>query len=64
MDCPYLGKVLGSVSQLYSGLMRKTDWEAVELKELDLSMNCLGDLGVKEISAGLKNPYSHLKTLK
>lgn len=54
MACPYLAKVLGSVSQLSSGLMRKSDWKAVELKELDLSMNCLGDLGVKEISAFFK----------
>ncbi|KAM9362566.1 NACHT, LRR and PYD domains-containing protein 12-like [Symphorus nematophorus] len=61
--CFYLAKVLCSVSQLYSGLLQQTDWQAVELKDLDLSMNCLGDLGVREISAGLKNPYSHLKTL-
>ncbi|XP_070776478.1 NACHT, LRR and PYD domains-containing protein 14-like [Enoplosus armatus] len=61
--CMYLAKVLCSVSQLYSGWMRKTDWQAVELKVLDLSRNCLRDKGVKEVSAGLKNPYSHLKTL-
>uniref|UniRef100_UPI0037E993A1 NACHT, LRR and PYD domains-containing protein 14-like n=1 Tax=Semicossyphus pulcher TaxID=241346 RepID=UPI0037E993A1 len=61
--CSYLAKVLCSVSQLYSGWMQKSDWQAVELKELDLSLNCLGDKGVKEISGGMKNPYSHLKTL-
>lgn len=59
-----MAKVLGSVSQLFSGCTRKTDWQAVELKELDLSMNCLRDVGVKDLSAGLMNPYSHLKTLK
>ncbi|XP_044046714.1 NACHT, LRR and PYD domains-containing protein 12-like isoform X2 [Siniperca chuatsi] len=63
MGCIYLAKVLCSVSQLYSGWMQRTDWQAVELKDLDLSMNCLRDKGVIEISAGLKNPYSHLKTL-
>ncbi|KAM4583763.1 NACHT, LRR and PYD domains-containing protein 3-like [Odontesthes bonariensis] len=62
--CIYLAKVLCSVSQLYSGLMQQSDWQAVELRDLDLSMNCLGDKGVKEMSAGLKNPLSHLKTLK
>lgn len=61
--CVYLAKVLCSVSQLYSGWIQKTDWQAVELKDLDLSMNCLRDKGVKEISAGLKNQYSHLKSL-
>lgn len=60
----YLAQVLCSVSQLYSGWMQKTDWQAVELIDLDLSMNCLGDKGVKDMSAGLKNPYSHLQTLK
>ncbi|KAM7393587.1 hypothetical protein PAMP_020446 [Pampus punctatissimus] len=59
----YLAKVLCSVSQLYSGLMQQTEWQAVELKDLDLSMNCITDKGVKDIAAGLKNPYSHLKTL-
>ncbi|XP_070683884.1 NACHT, LRR and PYD domains-containing protein 14-like [Pempheris klunzingeri] len=63
VGCLYLAKVLCCISQLYSGDVQKTDWQAVELKELDLSMNCLGDKGVIEISAGLKNPYSHLKTL-
>ncbi|XP_076583591.1 NACHT, LRR and PYD domains-containing protein 3-like [Chaetodon auriga] len=63
MGCRYLAKVLSSVSQLYSGWMKATDWQAVELTDIDLSMNCLGDSGVREISAGLKNPYSHLKTL-
>ncbi|XP_068583655.1 NACHT, LRR and PYD domains-containing protein 14-like [Cebidichthys violaceus] len=61
--CIYLANVLCSVSQLYSGLMQKTGWQAVELKDLDLSMNCLGDEGVKEFSPGLRNPFSHLKTL-
>ncbi|XP_037621098.1 NACHT, LRR and PYD domains-containing protein 12-like [Sebastes umbrosus] len=61
--CNYLAKVLCSVSQLYSGMMQKTDWQAVELKDIDLSMNCFRDNGVKEIAAGLTNPYSHLKTL-
>uniref|UniRef100_A0A3Q3IPJ9 NACHT domain-containing protein n=1 Tax=Monopterus albus TaxID=43700 RepID=A0A3Q3IPJ9_MONAL len=36
---------------------------SVELQDLDLSLNCLEDMGVKEISDGLKNPLSHLKTL-
>ncbi|XP_047431512.1 NACHT, LRR and PYD domains-containing protein 12-like [Mugil cephalus] len=63
VSCTYLAKVLCSVSQLYSGLLKRTDWQAVGLTDLDLSMNLLGDAGVKEISAGLKNPYSHLKTL-
>ncbi|XP_041838720.1 NACHT, LRR and PYD domains-containing protein 12-like isoform X2 [Melanotaenia boesemani] len=61
--CPYLAKVLCSVSQLYSGVVQKTEWQAVELRDVDLSMNCLGDSGVKEISNGLRNPISHLKTL-
>uniref|UniRef100_A0A3P9C4S8 Uncharacterized protein n=1 Tax=Maylandia zebra TaxID=106582 RepID=A0A3P9C4S8_9CICH len=47
--CRYLAKVLCSISQL-------TD-------DLDLSMNHIGDKGVKEISPGLMNPLSHLKTL-
>ncbi|XP_044202479.1 NACHT, LRR and PYD domains-containing protein 3-like [Thunnus albacares] len=63
VGCFYLAKVLCSVSQLYSGLMQQTDWQAVELKDLDLSMNCLKDNGVKDIAAGLTNPYSHLRTL-
>ncbi|XP_053188977.1 NACHT, LRR and PYD domains-containing protein 14-like [Scomber japonicus] len=63
VGCFYLAKVLCSISQLYSGLLQKTDWQAVELKELDLSMNCLTDSGIKEIAPGLTNPYSHLKTL-
>ncbi|KAM7009972.1 NACHT, LRR and PYD domains-containing protein 3-like [Tautogolabrus adspersus] len=58
-----LAKVLCSISQLYSGRAQKSDWQAVELKELDLSMNCLRDQGVKEICGGMKNPYSHLKVL-
>ncbi|XP_042340307.1 NACHT, LRR and PYD domains-containing protein 12-like isoform X2 [Plectropomus leopardus] len=61
--CFYLAKVLCSISQLYSGHIQQTDWQAVELQDLDLSMNSLGDKGVKEMSAGLTNPYSHLKTL-
>lgn len=61
--CFYLAKVLCSVSQLYSGWTQQTDWQAVELKDLDLSMNCLTDNGVKDIAPGLKNPYSHLNTL-
>uniref|UniRef100_A0A3Q3J1P6 NACHT LRR and PYD domain-containing protein n=1 Tax=Monopterus albus TaxID=43700 RepID=A0A3Q3J1P6_MONAL len=47
LGCGYLARVLCSISQLY----------------LDLSLNCLEDMGVKEISDGLKNPLSHLKTL-
>lgn len=61
--CLYLAKVLCSISQLYKGLIQETDWQAVELKDLDLSMNRLGDKGVKEISDGLTNPFSHLKSL-
>ncbi|KAF3687143.1 NACHT, LRR and PYD domains-containing protein 14 [Channa argus] len=64
IGCFYLANVLCSVSQLYSSeFMQKTDWQAVELKDLDLSMNCLKDHGVKQITAGLTNPYSHLKAL-
>ncbi|XP_060904180.1 NACHT, LRR and PYD domains-containing protein 14-like [Labrus mixtus] len=59
----FLAKVLCSISQLFSGRSQKSDWQAVELKELDLSMNCLRDQGVKEICGGMKNPYSHLKVL-
>ncbi|KAJ4944310.1 hypothetical protein JOQ06_012854 [Pogonophryne albipinna] len=62
--CVYLATVLCSLSQLSKGLTQKNDWQAVELRELDLSMNCLGDQGVREISAGLKNPCSHLRALK
>ncbi|KAK5866594.1 hypothetical protein PBY51_020773 [Eleginops maclovinus] len=61
--CVYLATVLCSLSQLYKGLTQKTDWQAVELRELDLSMNCIGDQGVREIAAGLKNPCTHLKAL-
>ncbi|XP_039682183.1 NACHT, LRR and PYD domains-containing protein 12-like [Perca fluviatilis] len=61
--CYKLAKVLCCVSQLYGVPMAKTELHAVELKELDLSMNCLGDEGIKAISAGLKNPYLNLKTL-
>ncbi|XP_051242064.1 NACHT, LRR and PYD domains-containing protein 12 [Dicentrarchus labrax] len=63
LGCIYLAKVLCSVSQLYSGWTQRTDWQAVELKELDLSMNFLGDHGVREILGVMKNPYSHLTTL-
>uniref|UniRef100_A0A3Q4HEW9 NACHT LRR and PYD domain-containing protein n=1 Tax=Neolamprologus brichardi TaxID=32507 RepID=A0A3Q4HEW9_NEOBR len=35
----------------------------LELIDLDLSMNHIGDKGVKEISPSLMNPLSHLKTL-
>ncbi|XP_071777201.2 NACHT, LRR and PYD domains-containing protein 12-like [Centroberyx gerrardi] len=62
--CVYMAKVLCSVSQLYSGKwVQQSDWQAVELTDLDLSMNCLRDRGVKELADGLKNPYGHLKTL-
>ncbi|XP_068448140.1 NACHT, LRR and PYD domains-containing protein 12-like [Clinocottus analis] len=61
--CFFLSSVLGSVSQLYIGAMKTSDLQAVELKELDLSMNCLGDDGVKELSCALKNPFSNLKIL-
>lgn len=63
VGCSYLAKVLCSVSQLYSGWLQKSNWQAVELKELDLSMNWLTDQGVKEISIGLKNPCTHLRAL-
>uniref|UniRef100_A0A3P8SYX7 Uncharacterized protein n=1 Tax=Amphiprion percula TaxID=161767 RepID=A0A3P8SYX7_AMPPE len=61
--CVFLAKVLCTVSQLYNGWIGETNWYAVELRELDISMNLLRDGGVKEMSLGLKNPYSHLKTL-
>lgn len=64
-SCEYFTKVLSSVSQLYSRGTIKTDWQAVELIELNLSLNSLGDQGVQHISAGLEcNPYSHLQRLK
>nr|XP_020449870.1 NACHT, LRR and PYD domains-containing protein 3-like [Monopterus albus] len=63
LGCGYLARVLCSISQLCNGWMEKRDWQAVELQDLDLSLNCLEDMGVKEISDGLKNPLSHLKTL-
>lgn len=60
----HFSKVLSSVSQLYSEGIIKTDWQAVELIELDLSLNNLGDQGADSISSGLEcNPYSHLKRL-
>ncbi|KAK2815579.1 hypothetical protein Q5P01_026046 [Channa striata] len=62
--CFNLANVLCSVSQLYSSEFRqKTGWQAVELKDLDLSMNYLKDQGVKQITAGLTNPYSRLRAL-
>ncbi|KAA8594526.1 hypothetical protein FQN60_011661 [Etheostoma spectabile] len=61
--CYKLAKVLSCVSQLFELSIAKTELQAVELKELDLSMSCLGDEGVKAISVGLKNPYLNLKTL-
>ncbi|XP_005470210.1 NACHT, LRR and PYD domains-containing protein 14 [Oreochromis niloticus] len=61
--CRYLAKVLCSISQLTNGWMGIGEWQAVELIDLDLSMNHIGDKGVKEISPGLMNPLSHLKTL-
>lgn len=62
IGCKYLASVLCSCSQLYDRWMQNS-WEAVELRELDVSMNRLGDRGVKGISAGLKNPSSHLRIL-
>uniref|UniRef100_A0A3Q4MXI8 Uncharacterized protein n=1 Tax=Neolamprologus brichardi TaxID=32507 RepID=A0A3Q4MXI8_NEOBR len=61
--CRYLAKVLCSISQLTDGGMGVGEWQAVELIDLDLSMNHIGDKGVKEISPSLMNPLSHLKTL-
>ncbi|KAM4612413.1 NACHT, LRR and PYD domains-containing protein 14-like [Polymixia lowei] len=62
--CVYLAKVLCSVSKLCSEKwVQNSDWQAVELTDLDLSMNCLRDRGVREIVDGLKNPFGHLKTL-
>lgn len=64
VSCRYLAKVLCSVSHPYPYSGMWTGWQAVELVDVDLSMNNFGDAGIQEISAGLKNPYSHLKTLK
>ncbi|XP_049576932.1 NACHT, LRR and PYD domains-containing protein 14 isoform X3 [Syngnathus scovelli] len=61
--CCYISKVLGCVSQLYSHGERQTEWQASELRELNLTMNSFGDAGVKKITAGLMNPYSHFKSL-
>lgn len=50
---------------LYSEGIIKTGWQAVELVDLDISLNNLGDEGADHISSGLEcNPYSHLKKIK
>lgn len=64
-SCQHFSKVLSSVSQLYSKGAFKNDWQAVELIDLDISLNSLGDQGADHISSGLEcNPYSHLKKIK
>ncbi|KAM6971886.1 ribonuclease inhibitor [Aplochiton taeniatus] len=41
-----------------------TSWQSLELYELDLSENCLGDNGVNELAEGLKNPLGNLNILR
>lgn len=62
--CPHISKVLSCISQLHSREWVKSEWQATELRDLDLSFNCLTDDGVKDIAAGLRNPYSNLRKLK
>lgn len=59
----FLSKVLWAISQLYSEGMVRTVWQAVELTDLDLSLNPFGDNGVNHIASSLRNPYNHIKTL-
>ncbi|KAM3622800.1 uncharacterized protein V6R79_003320 [Siganus canaliculatus] len=54
LACRYLATVIWE---------RATDWQAVQLTDIDLSRNSLKDAGVREISAGLKSPYSSLRKL-
>lgn len=61
--CPHISKVLSCISQLHSREWVKSEWQATELRDLDLSFNCLTDDGVKDIAAGLRNPYSNLRKL-
>ncbi|KAM9857513.1 NACHT, LRR and PYD domains-containing protein 14-like [Aulostomus maculatus] len=62
-SCMILAKALCSISQLYHGGRKEKDWLALALTHLDVSNNCLTDELVNEMSAALRNPYGHLKTL-
>lgn len=61
--CFYLSKVLSCVSKLFNKEKQKTDWQATELKELNLSRNKFLDKGAINLSSGFLNPYSNLKKL-
>ncbi|XP_029920345.1 NACHT, LRR and PYD domains-containing protein 14-like [Myripristis murdjan] len=63
-SCVYLAKALWLVSQLYSeGFVQKTNLQAIELRDLDLSMNCISDEAAAQVADGLRNPYGHLTIL-
>ncbi|XP_028254421.1 NACHT, LRR and PYD domains-containing protein 12-like [Parambassis ranga] len=59
--CILLAKVLNQVSSVQSA--EQLEYHGVELSELDLSKNCIGDKGVYALSAVLRNPYSSLRRL-
>lgn len=62
--CFYLSKVLTCVTVLYTKNGAKgKNWQATELRELNLSMNRFGDKGAINLADGFKNPYSHLQKL-
>ncbi|XP_077379228.1 NACHT, LRR and PYD domains-containing protein 3-like isoform X2 [Festucalex cinctus] len=62
--CFCVAKVLACVSQTYSKEENKFEWpEASKLMELNLTMNCLEDAGIKQLLTGLTNPYSHFTSL-